>query len=166
MLFRQYNCKISSSVYRMNTNCYLSSIVALALIGGTVSTLSITKEQHNILRNVLSADQSKKYEAITIERRNHYLIGLTIGLVLSIIVVNNVRVSNYFARITLFFTITFATAAGFYTLMPKSDFMLKHLKTPEQNKKWLEMYKTMKTRYLIGIALGALIAIPIATIMC
>jgi hypothetical protein len=35
-----------------------------------------------------------------------------------------------------------------------------------QNKQWLQVYKTMQSRYFIGLVLGALAAIPIANIMC
>jgi len=44
--------------------------------------------------------------------------------------------------------------------------MLKHLKTPEENKKWLEVYTTMKSRYFLGLVMGALAAIPIAGVFC
>jgi len=40
------------------------------------------------------------------------------------------------------------------------------LKTEEENKAWLSVYKTMKYRYLIGFVLGALAAIPFATALC
>lgn len=38
--------------------------------------------------------------------------------------------------------------------MPKSDYMLNYLKTPEENKKWLDVYKTMKFRYFYGFIIG------------
>jgi hypothetical protein len=147
-------------------NCYVSGILGLALLGGSISTLSITEEQHNFLRNVFSDELDKIYEKIITERRNHYILGLIIGIILSFIVLYNVRISNYFTRITLFFTITLGTAVVFYTIMPKSDYMLNHLKTSEENKKWLEVYRFMKTRYIMGLILGALAAIPLSNILC
>lgn len=147
-------------------NCYISGILGIALLGGSISTLSITEEQHNLLRNVFSDDLDKIYEKIITERRNQYILGLVIGIFLSFIVVYNVRLTNYFTRVTLFSAITLGTAAIFYTIMPKSDYMLNHLKTPEENKKWLEVYRFMKTRYLIGLILGAVAAIPLSNILC
>jgi uncharacterized membrane protein YfcA len=76
------------------------------------------------------------------------------------------KTTNRFYRISLFFGITLFTTALYYLLMPKSDYMLNHLKTEEENKAWLSVYKTMKYRYLIGFVLGALAAIPFATALC
>lgn len=147
-------------------NCYVLGITGLALLGGSISTLTVNEEQQNLLKKVLPDNLDKKYEAIIIERRNHYLIGLLIGLVLAFIVIRNVRLSNYFTRLALSLTIALGTAVIFYTIMPKSDSMRKHLKTPEEHKKWVEVCKYMKSRYITGGILGALAAIPISSIMC
>jgi hypothetical protein len=44
--------------------------------------------------------------------------------------------------------------------------MLNHLKTPEEIKAWLKIYKKMKRRYLFGFVLGLLSAIPISNSFC
>ncbi len=147
-------------------NCYLSAILGVSLLVGCVSTLSISEEQQNLLKNVFSDDLDKKYEKIIDERRNHYVIGLLIGLIISFIVIKNIIINTYFERITLALAITLGTAVMFYMLMPKSDYMLNHLKTQEENKKWLEVYKTMKNRYFVGLLLGLLAAIPLAHSFC
>lgn len=147
-------------------NCYISGIAGLALLGASISTMSVNKQQQNVLKSVLSDDLDKKYESIVIERRNHYIIGLILGMIISFIIVNKVKSSNYFTRLSLFTMITLVTAVIFYMLMPKSDYMLNHLKTEQENKQWLQVYKTMQSRYFIGLVLGALAAIPIANIMC
>ena len=147
-------------------NCYASGMIGLALLGGIMATLTVSKEQHNLLRNTLSEELDKKYEKIATQRRNHYIVGLIIGLLISYIVIKNTNIKNHYTRITLFFTITLATAIIFYMIMPKSDFMLNHLKTPEQNKRWLDIYKTMKNRYLLGFILGILAAIPLGNTFC
>jgi uncharacterized protein YacL len=141
-------------------------MIGLALLGGSIATLTVSKEQHNLLRNTLSEELDKKYEKIAKQRRNHYILGLLIGLFISYIVIKNTNIKNYFTRITLFFTITLGTAIIFYMIMPKSDYMLNHLKTPEQNKRWLDIYKTMKNRYLLGFILGILAAIPLGNTFC
>ncbi len=147
-------------------NCYASGMIGLALLGGSIATLTVSKEQHNLLRNTLSEELDKKYEKIATQRRNHYILGLIIGLFISYIVIKNTNIKNHFTRITLFFTITLGTAIIFYMIMPKSDYMLNHLKTPEQNKRWLDIYKTMKNRYLLGFILGILAAIPLGNTFC
>jgi fructose-specific phosphotransferase system IIC component len=147
-------------------NCYHSGVLGLSLLGGAVATLSVTEEQHNVLRNVLPENLDMIYEQIIIERRNHYIFGLVLGGILAFLVIKNVKTVNRFHRISLFVAITLMTSVVFYLLMPKSDYMLNHMKTQEENKAWLEIYKTMKQRYIIGIILGALAAIPLANSFC
>ncbi len=67
---------------------------------------------------------------------------------------------------SLFLAVTLLTTVMFYSLMPKSDYMLNHLKTEEENKAWLEVYKTMKQRYFVGLVVGALAAVPLANALC
>jgi Sec-independent protein secretion pathway component TatC len=54
----------------------------------------------------------------------------------------------------------------YYFLIPKSDYMLNYLKTEEEIKAWLEIYKYMKLKYFLGFLFGFLSAIPIAYSMC
>jgi uncharacterized protein YacL len=147
-------------------NCYLSGILGTAMLGAAISTMSVTEEQHNLLRNTFSDDLDKIYGNIVIERRNHYVIGLLLGLALSYLVLQLVKINNRFHKMSLFVMITLMTGVVFYFLMPKSDYMLNHLKTEEQNKAWLEVYKTMKQRYFLGFLFGALAAVPFAHSFC
>jgi uncharacterized protein YacL len=147
-------------------NFYVSGILGTAMLAASISTMTVTKEQHDVLRKVLSDDLDKVYENIIAERRNHYIIGLVLGLALSYTVLKFLKISNRFHRMSLFVLITLVTGGLFYSLMPKSDYMLNHLKTEEENKRWLEVYKTMKQRYLIGFIFGALAAVPLANALC
>lgn len=146
--------------------CYIFGLIGLSLLGGSISTISINEKQHDYLRHAFSDKLDKIYENIIIERRNQYIIGLIIGIIISFIILRNVKLFNYYTRITLFFAITIGTAILYYTIMPKSDYMLNHLKTPEENKKWLEVYKYMRKRYFIGALLGALSSIAFGSILC
>lgn len=147
-------------------NCYVSGVLGVAMLGASLSTMSVTEEQHNLLRNTFSEDLDKIYGNIVIERRNHYVLGIVLGLALSYIVLQLVKINNRFHKMSLFVTITLMTAVVFYFLMPKSDYMLNHLKTEEQNKAWLEVYKTMKQRYFLGFLFGAVAAIPLSHALC
>ncbi len=147
-------------------NCYLSSILGLGLLGGSIVTMTVSKEQHKTLKDVFSDDLDKKYDHIITERRNHYLIGLVVGIIISIIILKKITNVNYYTRITLFLAITLGSAVLIYMLLPKSDYILNHLKTPEENKKWLEVYKTMKSRYYIGFILGIIGAVLLGSVYC
>jgi uncharacterized protein YacL len=147
-------------------NCFLSGILGVGLLGASIATMTVSEEQRNFMHKALPDDLDKLYEKIVIERRNLYITGLVIGLVLSFIVVTLVKINNRFHKMSLFVAITLMTGMGYYSLMPKSDYMLNHLKTEQQNKAWLSVYKTMKHRHITGFFLGALAAIPLGYAMC
>lgn len=147
-------------------NCYLSGIIGASLLAGSAMTLSVSEEQHDVMRKVLSPELDQVYEKIITERRNQYIHGLILGIFVSFVFLYNFRITNRFFKISAFLAITLSVAVIYYTLMPKSDYMLNHLKSEEENKAWLEVYKTMKFRYFVGLLMGALAAIPLANIMC
>ena len=147
-------------------NCYTSGIIGLGMLFATFSTMSVTEEQHNMLRKVFSPELDERYEKIIIERRNLYFQGILLGLLISYFLLKNFNMINDFHKITFVFSITLFVSVIYYFLMPKSDYMLKHLKTPEENKAWLHVYNFMKQRYFLGMLFGMLAAIPIAYSMC
>jgi len=147
-------------------SCYASGLLGIALLGVSFLTLSITQEQHDKLRQVLSDELDMIYDGIVRERRNHYLLGLLLGMLLSVVLLARNPSYSLGTRMAYFLAITLTTAVIVYSFLPKSDYMLNHLKGPEENRAWLEMYQTMKKRYMVGFLLGALAAIPIARAVC
>lgn len=136
------------------------------MLGAAVFTMTVSEEQHNYLRKQFSEELDEIYGKIVIERRNHYVQGILLGCLIAFFTMILMKFTNRFHRISFFVAITLTTSVVYYFLMPKSDYMLNHLKTEEENKAWLEVYKTMKQRYFLGFALGALAAVPIAYAMC
>jgi hypothetical protein len=147
-------------------SCYISGLIGIGMLGATYATMSVNQEQHNKLTRLFNSELDEKYNNIVVERRNQYFQGLILGLIVSYFSMNYFQPIKTFHRITLYLAITIPISVIFYFLMPKSDWMLNHLKTPEENKAWLDVYKTMKYRYLIGFILGSLSAIPIAYSLC
>lgn len=147
-------------------NCFLSGVLGVAMLGGSLSTMTVSEEQHIKLREVLSDELDQIHEKIVIERRNQYIQGILLGTLLAFVATSLMKLNNRFHKISLFVLVTLLTAVLYYSLMPKSDYMLNHLKTEEQNKAWLEVYKTMKQRYFLGLVLGGLAAVPFAYAMC
>ena len=149
-------------------SCYLSGMVGIGMLGATFMTMSVNEEENNRFREVLSPDLVKVYNQIVIERRNLYFQGLILGLVISIFVLKSgiFRVTNMYHRATLFLAITIPISVIYYFLMPKSDYMLNHLKSSEENKGWLHIYRTMRQRYILGFVFGSLAAIPISHAFC
>ena len=147
-------------------NCYVSGIIGIAMLAGTFSCMTVSEDQHNRLRKIFSDELDEIYGKIVAERRNIYFQGLILGLLVAYFCALKIRFENTFHRITFFLAISLSITVLYYLLMPKSDYMLNHLKTVEENKAWLEVYKVMQQRYFLGVLFGLLSAIPIAYAMC
>lgn len=147
-------------------NCFVSGLVGIGLLGGSILTMTVSKEEHVRLKKTLSKELDQIYTNIAIERRNLYLQGLLLGLLLASLLTWRLKTPNKFYRVAFMTSVTMITAFSYYSLMPKSDYMLNHLKTPEQTKAWFEIYKTMKQRYMFGVIGGVLAAIPLSYSLC
>lgn len=148
------------------STCFLSAAIGFALLGGSFATATVSQKQHDALRRVLSPELAQIYNKIANERRNLYIHGILIGVVLSAILLYRANIKNKYFRVSAFFAITLTTTVFYYLLMPKSDYMLNHLKTAAENKAWLSVYQTMKTRYLVGMLLGAAASIAFSFMLC
>ena len=51
---------------------------------------------------------------------------------------------SMFHKLAVFTAITLLICVVYYSVMPKSDYMLNHLKTEEQIQEWFDVYLTMK----------------------
>lgn len=147
-------------------NCVTSGILGIGLVGASITTLIASKQSTDKLKSVLPKESANAYEKIVSERTNLYIQGLILGLVLAFFILYNTPTNTRFHTITLFFAITLIVTLLYYMLMPKSDWMLNHLKSQRETKAWLEIYQNMNTRYLIGFILGILAAIPLGNSLC
>lgn len=147
-------------------NCTTSAVIGLGLLGASLFTMSVSEAQHEMLKRTFSEDLDRVYDSIVQERRNQYLQGLILGFIIAYGFTTFSKITNRFYRMSLFVAISLMTSVLYYFLIPKSDYMLNHLKTEEQNKAWLQIYKTMKMRYIFGFLFGAVAAIPIAQALC
>ena len=149
-------------------NCYESALLGVGLLGASLYTSAVPKDEINKLRNVLDEKAVDAYDKISKERYSQYIQGLGLGLIL-VLVINyfyGESITNSYHKATLFLLIMLATSLFYYLISPKSDYMLNHINTPKENSAWLEVYKTMKQRYIFGFILGALASIPISRSFC
>ena len=146
--------------------CRLSCLVASVFIIGMIYSTNVT-ENSGVLRKYreqLPVELNERYEKITSERRGIYYRGYVYGLILSLFVIflnttRRISMSNG-TMVCLVVSISFLTNYFYYLLSPKSDWMLNHIKDPEQTKAWLHMYRSMQVYYHGGLALG-LIAVGV-----
>ena len=147
-------------------NCYTSGIIGLGMLFATYSTVSISDDEEKKLLDIFPPELDKIYIKIAKERANIYFQGLILGLVASYLLLSLVSLTTAFHKATFFLAVTLITSVLYYFIVPKSDYMLNHLQTPDQNKAWLEVYKNMQKRYITGFIIGALSAIPISYAVC
>jgi glucan phosphoethanolaminetransferase (alkaline phosphatase superfamily) len=110
-------------------------------------------------RKSLPTSLVQTYDSITRERTIIYYTGYALGLVLAIIIItyNTVIRKEKVTSVSLVCTIVgfaFIVNYFYYILTPKSKWMLNEIRTPEETKAWLEMYKNMSFYYHSGLLLG------------
>lgn len=115
----------------------------------------------------LPGNLQKVYENITKERQQINLYGYVLGLIISLVVILfNYRLKQNklttFNTICLVLVVSFTTHYFYYMLSPKTTHMLEHINSPEQNKAWLQMYKTMQFYYHSGLLLGLIAVVLLA----
>lgn len=105
------------------------------------------------------------YQKIVSERANIYYTGYALGVFLAFgIIFYNTNIRK--ERVSTTSMVCTVVASAFivnyfyYILSPKTNWMLDHITTSEQNQAWLEMYRNMQVFYHSGLVLG-LIALGI-----
>ena len=107
----------------------------------------------------LPENLQKVYEQITNERTTIYYQGYILGFMISLFVIlGNVysdhKLMSTPSMVCLVLATSFITNYFYYTLAPKKNWMLNYIKSPEQTKAWLLMYRGMQVYYHIGLVLG------------
>ncbi len=136
------------------------------MLAASYSTMTISKIEKNRLMDIFPTELDNIYIKISNERRNIYFQGLILGIIISYFILKLLNIKNLYHKVTFFLAITLSVSVLYYFLIPKSDYMLNHLTTQEQNKAWLEVYKNMQYKYVTGFLLGSLSAIPLSLIFC
>ena len=136
-------------------SCINTCLIGSGFLGSSILTMLASKKSKNFVEfnNVLTPQQRETYKKITQERMNIYIQGLVIGSVLAVLMSQMVKLDKN-KKVCLFVVIALGFNYAYYSLYPKSTYMLQHLTTKEQNQAWLNIYKEMKTRCMVGFLLG------------
>lgn len=145
------------------TSCGLSTAFIIGMVYMTNATTKskITKNYEEQLPEELKTI----YKQVVKERTEIYYIGYILGFLLAVLLLltNTYLLKRKMSTTTMVchtILISFATNYFYYTLTPKKNMMLEHIKTEEQTKAWLKMYKGMQYNYHVGMLLG-LVAVGI-----
>ena len=140
--------------------CTLScSLAMIAIISMIYFNNATTQSQVvNHYKSQLSSNLQQLYEKISNERLRIYYYGYILGFVLSFIIIlynyQKKTKQNVTSIICTVIAVSFVTNYFYYILSPKTDWMLNHIHTREENKAWLQMYRSMQKYYHIGLVLG------------
>ena len=121
---------------------------------------SIAKSQTILkYKSQLPENLQKIYEQIINERTTIYYQGYILGFILSIFIIliniySEHTMLSTMSMICLILAISFITNYFYYILSPKKNWMLNYIKTPDQTKAWLQMYRKMQVYYHTGLVFG------------
>ena len=135
--------------------CLNYCVLGAAFLGSSILAMMASKQSGNFVnfRKLLNQRQLEIYNGITRERMSIYIQGLILGVLLAVLITFNssLRGTN---KLCVFVVIALGTNYLFYSLHPKSTYMLLHLTSQQQNEAWLNIYKEMKLRSMLGLLLG------------
>lgn len=134
-----------------------SFYLSFAFIAATFATMYPSSQMKQNLSQYLNPEEQQQYEDIIIMRRNIYMKGLVLGVIIAlgiIFVFPPLKKTNRNSRLFLAVSITFFVNYFYYILHPKDKYMIEILDTKEENKSWLVIYKTMQLRYHVGFLFG------------
>lgn len=141
--------------------CPISCSISAVFIIGMIYFYYMTDKSEIVktYKEKLPSDLQKRYEKISEERLTISLYGYFYGFILSLFLIfYNLKIKKertpVWSMICLVMATCFIVNYFYYTLTPKSDYILNHTNSPEQVKAWLQMYKEMQYNYHMGIALG------------
>lgn len=133
-----------------------SCFFGFALLGSMVYTMMKDKDStvFKNFMNTLNEEQKKVYMEIKKERLRLYLQGLALGCVLAVISLFLTAKKSPLTRVCVFTIFGLGVAHLYYSLMPKSKWMLDYIENKEQASAWLDIYQEMKQRGMVGGLLG------------
>jgi len=135
--------------------CFLAFVIVVAMI---IMTLMVSNDSFiKNYRDNLPADIKKEYDRIVAERQQIYFTGYLIGVVVSIFVIIFVLKMRMPVSAMVCLTVVVSTVINYfyYTLSPKSNYMIELLKNDQQRQDWLVTYKSMQYYYHFSFVLGA-----------
>lgn len=141
--------------------CYLSLMVSIVFVVGMIYFYGMTYNDKNLQNNkeIFSQDLQKLYARIANERMHISINGYLLGVIFSLLIIfYNIHIKkSSMSALSLVCTVMatcFLTNYFYYTLSPKSDWMLNYVNTREEVDAWLQIYKQMSFNYHMGLVFG------------
>jgi hypothetical protein len=141
--------------------CSVSCSISLIFIIGMIYFNNATSKSEVVkqYKSKLPKDLQVRYDKIASERMMISYYGYGLGFLLSLaIILYNIKMKGKLlsnsSLVCIVLSVSFFTNYFYYMLSPKTDWMLNHVKNPEETKAWLQMYREMQFNYHLGLVLG------------
>jgi len=141
--------------------CSVSCSISLIFIIGMIYFYNATSKSEVVkqYKTRLPKDLQIRYDKIARERMMISYYGYGLGVLLSLaIIFYNIKMKGKLlsnaSLVCIVLSVSFFTNYFYYMLSPKTDWMLNHVKNPEETKAWLQMYREMQFNYHLGLVLG------------
>ena len=141
--------------------CSVSCSISLIFIIGMIYFYNATSKSEVVkqYKTKLPKDLQVRYDKIASERMMISYYGYGLGVLLSLaIIFYNIKMKGKLmgnaSLVCIVLSVSFFTNYFYYMLSPKTDWMLNHVKNPEETKAWLQMYREMQFNYHLGLVLG------------
>lgn len=139
-------------------SCFAAIVFLIANLYVTFTADKTTDKE--ALYKTLDKDDIIRYESIVKERRNVYLQGYALGILIALVIVSimntrkmgKIQITCFAGGIVL--TVNYL----YYMLKPKTDYMVLHLDNKDQREAWHNIYRNMQVKYHLGLVLGILAA--------
>tara|TARA_B110000967_G_scaffold205633_1_gene250579 strand:+ start:578 stop:967 length:390 start_codon:yes stop_codon:yes gene_type:complete len=107
------------------------------------------------LDEILDEKQIIIHQKIKQERLHHFYSGLGVGGVLGLfILLSDIKMTSKYCLAGL---ILILSTTMVYYMLPKSDYMINHLETPEKRKIWMDISRNFMKKKMTGFALAIII---------
>lgn len=130
---------------------YVMFITYLFIFGYTL----IYSDDLKKLKSLLNKEQQIIHNKIKKERLHHFYTGLGVGSVLGLSVLfTNSGFSSKYCMAGIILILTMSTV---YYVLPKSDYMIRHLETKEKRMAWMNISRNFMKKKIIGFILAVVL---------
>ena len=130
---------------------YVILITHLFVYGYTLlNSLDLKK-----LDSLLNDEQKVIYEKIKKERLHHFYIGLGVGALLGLFII--LSKVGFTSKYCLSGIVLILSSVMVYYVLPKSDYMIRHLNSEEQKMAWLSVSRNFKKKKMAGFILAIIL---------
>lgn len=140
--------------------CINICLISAGLLGAMLTTMLSNNLKSKNEQMGFTQKQKEIYSLIVKERTMIYFKGLVVGVLVSMIYLylsKGLVASNLCTVIA----ITLMVSTFFYLLSPKKHYMVQHMTSIEQVRKWNTISKKMKRSYNVGFLFGLVLYILI-----